>query len=86
MSLGQPHTVSIGGGYSLRLEDFGSKIMHIKGINSTVANVISRLDFGPVQDEKAIWMSFMKCLCHHTMHALPEDSSTTKQNQLNIVC
>ena len=37
--------------WRLLLEEYGPEIMHIKGIHNTVANAISRLDFGPVQDE-----------------------------------
>ena len=43
--------------------------MHIKGIHNTVADAISRLDFGMVKDDKDNWMPFMKCWCHYTMHA-----------------
>ena len=50
--------------WRLLLEEFGPKLMHIKGIHNTVANAISRLDFGPVQDEKADWIKFTKCWCH----------------------
>ena len=39
--------------WRLLLEEFGTKIVHIKGIQNTVADAISRLDFAPVQDEKA---------------------------------
>ena len=56
------------------LEEYSPKIVHIKGIHNTVADVISRLDFGPVQDEKANWMTFTKCWCHYTMHAPTERS------------
>ena len=59
--------------------------MHIKGIQNTVADAISRLDFDPVQDEKANWMLFTKCWCHYTMHAPPEESSTNQQHQMNLV-
>ena len=59
--------------------------MHIKGIHNTVADAISRLDFDPVQDEKAQWMSFTKCCCHYTMHAPPEESTHTHQHQINMV-
>ncbi len=59
--------------------------MHIKGIHNTVANAIFRLDFGPVQDDKANWMLFTKCWCHYTTHALPEESSTNQQHQINMV-
>ena len=34
--------------WRLVLEEFGPEIMHIKGIQNTVANAISRLDFGLV--------------------------------------
>jgi hypothetical protein len=59
--------------------------VHIKGIHNTVADAISRLDFGPVQDEKANWMTFMKCWCHYMMHALTEESTYTHQHQINMV-
>ena len=75
--------MSISGGYSVRR--LVQKIVHIKGIQNTVANAISRLDFGPVQDDKANWMSFTKCWCHYTMHAPPEESSTNQQHQMNLV-
>ena len=39
--------------WRLLLEEYGLKIVHIKGIHNTVADAISRLDFGLVQDEKA---------------------------------
>jgi hypothetical protein len=35
--------------WRLLLEEYGFKIMHIKGIHNTVANVTFRLDFGPVK-------------------------------------
>jgi hypothetical protein len=38
--------------WRLLLEEFGPEIVHIKGIHNTVADAISRLDFGLVQDEK----------------------------------
>jgi hypothetical protein len=59
--------------------------VHITGIHSTVADAISKLDFGPVQDEKANWMTFMKCWCHYTMHAPTEESSHTNEHQINLV-
>ena len=43
------------------------------------------LDISLVQDEKANWMSFMKCWCHYTMHAPPEESTTNQQHQVNMV-
>jgi hypothetical protein len=63
--------------WRLLLEDFGPKTVHIKGIHNTVADAISTLDFGPVQDEKANWMKFTKCWCQCTMHAPTEESTHT---------
>ena len=51
--------------WRLLLEELGPKIMHIKGINNMVDGAISRLDLGPFQDEKADWMTFIKCWCHN---------------------
>ena len=62
-----------------------TKSMHIKGIHNTVADAISRLDFGQVQDEKANWMTFMKCWCQYTIHAPTEESTLTCQYQINMV-
>jgi hypothetical protein len=71
--------------WRLLLEEFGPEIMHIKGINNTVADAISILDFGPVQDERAKWMTFTKCWCYYTMHAPMEESTYTYQHQMNMV-
>ena len=38
--------------------------MYIKGINNTVADVIS-LDYGPVTYDKSIWMTFARNWCYH---------------------
>ena len=59
--------------------------MHIKGIHNAAADAISRLDFGPVQDEKANWIMFTKCWCHYTMHSPPEESTIAHQHQMNMV-
>ena len=59
--------------------------MHIKGIHNIVADAISRLNFGPFQDENANWMTFKKCWCHYTMHAPPEESTTTRHHRMNMV-
>jgi hypothetical protein len=59
--------------------------MHIKDIHNTVADAISRLDFGTVKDDKANWMMFMQCLCHYTMHAPNTESPYNHQKQMNMV-
>ena len=56
--------------WMLLIEEDGPKIVHINGIDNNVANAISRLDFGPVQDENANWMMFTKCWCHYTVNLL----------------
>ncbi len=71
--------------WRLLLEEYGPNIVHIKGIHNTVADAISRLDFGPVQDEKANWMTFTKCWCDYTMHAPPEESTYTHEHQMIMV-
>ena len=71
--------------WRLLLEEFGPKIMHIKGIHKTVVDTISRLYFGPVQDEKANSMMFTKCSSHYTMHAPSEESTTNHPHQMNMV-
>ena len=82
MPLGCPPTVSIGRGYSSR--NWSQNHAH-KSIQNAVADVISRLDFGPVQGNKANWMMFTKCWCHYTMHAHSTESTTTNQHQMNMV-
>ena len=59
--------------------------MHIKDIHNTVADAISRLDFGPVQDEKANWMTFTKCWYLYIMHAPTEESTMNNQHQMKMV-
>ena len=58
--------------------------MHIKGIHNTAADAISRLDFGPVKDEKANQMTFTKCWCHSTMHATSAESTYDYRRQMKM--
>ncbi len=44
----------------LLLEEFGPKILHIKGIHNTVAQQISCHDFNPTDDNKENLMTFTK--------------------------
>eukprot|EP00804_Cyclotella_cryptica_P029463 CCRYP_011269-RB/>CCRYP_011269-RB protein AED:0.46 eAED:0.43 QI:0/0/0/1/0/0/3/0/281 len=46
--------------WRLLLEEYGPEVIHIKGIQNTVADAISRLDICPVQEEKTTWMTFTK--------------------------
>ena len=70
--------------WRLILEEYGPEIVYIKGIDNTVADAISRLDFTPVsqkQTEKQNWMTFSKCWC-----ALEQDTHTdsTKQHMYSM--
>jgi hypothetical protein len=58
--------------------------VHIKGIHNTVVNAISGLTL-IWSKRKAKWMMFMKCWCHYTTHAPTEESTHTRQHQINMV-
>lgn len=49
-----------------------------------VANDISRLDYSPIQDDKANWMTFMQCWCRYTMH-VKVGRIYNHQEQMNLV-
>jgi hypothetical protein len=59
--------------------------VHIKGIHNTVADAISRLDYGPIIDDKANWMTFTKCCCHYTMHIESAENTYNHQEQINLL-
>ena len=71
--------------WRLLLEEQSPKIVHIKGIHNTVANAILRLDYGPIIDDKANWMMFMKCWCHYTMNIESAESTNNHQEEINLV-
>ena len=52
--------------WRLILEENGPEIIYIKGIDSTVADAISQIDFTPLtkQSEHQNWMTFTKCWCN----------------------
>ncbi len=49
--------------WRLILEEYGPEIVYIKGIDNTVADALSQLDFTPPakQSEYQNWMTFTKC-------------------------
>ena len=51
--------------WRLLLEEYGPTIVYIKGIHNTVADAISRLDYGPVKDDRSNGMTFAQCWCYH---------------------
>ena len=44
--------------WRLLLEEYGLTIVYIRGIHNTVVDAISRLDYGPVNDDRSTWMTF----------------------------
>eukprot|EP00956_Cyclotella_meneghiniana_P020175 scaffold35257_cov38-Cyclotella_meneghiniana.AAC.1 len=55
--------------WRLLLEEFGPEIVWIKGIDNTVADALSRLDYSPVKDTHQNWMMFAKSWCFYTHNA-----------------
>ena len=47
--------------WRLLLEEYCPSIEYIKGIHNTVADAISRLDYGPVEHDRDNWMTFIQC-------------------------
>jgi hypothetical protein len=39
------------------LEEYGTTIVYIKGIHNTIADAISLLDYSPVANDRATWMT-----------------------------
>ena len=67
--------------WHLLLEEYGPEIIYIKGVHTTVADAISCLNFGPIEDVKENWMTFTKCWCHYTTQA-EEGTSPVKYTEL----
>ncbi|WP_228938720.1 hypothetical protein, partial [Klebsiella pneumoniae] len=67
------------------LKEFSPEIVYIKGIHNTVADAISRLDFGPIQNNKNNWMSFTKCWCHYPTQEKSVPNTSAHQDQKNLV-
>ena len=44
--------------WRILLEEYGPTIVYIKGIHNTVADAISRLDSGPVKDDRMTFAQF----------------------------
>jgi hypothetical protein len=68
--------------WRLILEEYGPEIVYIKGIDNTVADAISRLDFTPKsapnkESEQHNWMTFTKCWC-----ALNQNTQESKKQHV----
>eukprot|EP00804_Cyclotella_cryptica_P007866 CCRYP_001440-RA/>CCRYP_001440-RA protein AED:0.45 eAED:0.45 QI:0/-1/0/1/-1/1/1/0/157 len=70
--------------WRLLLEEYGPTIVYIKGIHNTAADAISRLDYGPVTDDRSTWMTFAQCWCYHNT-SQPETSLASTQESMNQV-
>ena len=70
--------------WRLLLEEFGPKIVYIKGTHNSVANAISRLDFGPNPSIHSNWMTFTQCWCPQEEESKEIDASA-HQDQMNLV-
>jgi hypothetical protein len=71
--------------WRLLLKEYGPEIVNIKGIHNSVADAVSRLDFGPTEDNKENWRTFTKCWCFYTMHAVEDTSPSTLKDLMNFV-
>jgi hypothetical protein len=73
--------------WRLLLEEYGPEIVYIKGIHNTVADALSRLDFGLVPDDKENWMIFNKCLNFYIQNSrnIDESPSNTHEEKMNFV-
>jgi hypothetical protein len=60
--------------WRLLLEEFGPEIVWIKGVHNTVADAISRLDYGPIKDTNQNWMTFTKCWNFYSHQEMPAES------------
>eukprot|EP00804_Cyclotella_cryptica_P022857 CCRYP_005057-RA/>CCRYP_005057-RA protein AED:0.35 eAED:0.36 QI:0/0/0/1/0/0/2/0/611 len=70
--------------WRLLLEEYGPTVVYIKGIHNTVADAISRLDYGPVANDRSTWMTFAQCWCYHNT-AQPKSSLATTKESMNQV-
>jgi hypothetical protein len=74
--------------WRLLLEEYGPKIVYIKGIHNTVADAISRLEYDPSINrtstsdsvQKQNWMTVSKHWCN-----LQKDDTTEHEDQMNLV-
>ena len=72
--------------WRLLLEEYGPTIEYIKGIHNIVADAISRLDHGPVSNDRYNWMTFTQCWCHYTETAKETGASQANYTEsMNLV-
>ncbi len=60
--------------------------MYIKGFHNTVADAISRLDYGSVQEDRSTMMTFAQCWCHYTSSQAESTAPPANaQESMNLV-
>ena len=75
--------------WRLLLEEYGPEIIYIKGIDNTVADAISRLDFNPTpttqRKECQNWMTFTKRWCKLSKSTAQSNSTKHHIESMNYV-
>jgi hypothetical protein len=72
--------------WRLLLEEYGHTIVYVKGSHNIVADTISRLDYGPIQEDRSTMMTFAQCWCHYTSGQEESTSpSAYTQESMNLV-
>jgi hypothetical protein len=72
--------------WRLILEEYGPTILYIKGIHNTVADAISRLDYGTVQEDRSRMMTLAQCWRYYTSGQEESTShSASTQEFMNLV-
>jgi hypothetical protein len=72
--------------WRLFLKEYTPTIVYIKGIHNTVADAISRLDYGPVHKDWSTMMTFAQCWYHYTSGQEESTSpSPYTQKSMNLV-
>ena len=71
--------------WRLLLEEYGPTIVYIKGIHNTVADAISRLDYGPVKNDRSNWMTFAQCWCYRNSTQQHKVSIANSKESMNLV-
>eukprot|EP00804_Cyclotella_cryptica_P002643 CCRYP_010437-RA/>CCRYP_010437-RA protein AED:0.27 eAED:0.28 QI:0/0/0/1/0/0/2/0/223 len=70
--------------WRLLLEEYGPTVMYIKGIHNTVADAISRLDYGPITNDRSTWMTFPQCWCYHNTAQTTSSPATTEESMNQV--
>jgi hypothetical protein len=59
--------------------------VYIKAIQNTVADAISRLDYGPVPDDRSAWMTFAQCWFYHNSTQGHSESTGNIKESMSLV-